>query len=395
MKRILYLTFYFEPDLCAGSFRNSPLAKTLANKLQNLAEIEVISTLPNRYNTFSIDAPEEEQINNLKINRIAIPTHKSGMIDQVLSFKTFYSKALKISREKKYDLVIASSSRLFTAYLGYSIAKEQGIPLYLDIRDIFYDTLEDILKNNLVKKLVLPVIKKLEKQTFSYASHINLISEGFYDYFSHYSNANYTFIPNGIDDLFIDNFMENSEGLENCSADKSFKTIVYAGNIGEGQGLDKIIPQMAQVLGCGYKIIVIGDGGNKSKLINEIQQNNLQNVEFMPPVKRGELINIYNEADYLFVHLNDYKAFEKVLPSKVFELATFPQPIIAGVSGYAAKFIREKVDNSIIFEPCNIDDFLIQFKNFEYKRVKRTEFVSKYKRNTINESLSSSIVNYL
>ena len=38
MKRITYLSFYFEPDLCAGSFRNTPLLKELSfqAKSQNI-----------------------------------------------------------------------------------------------------------------------------------------------------------------------------------------------------------------------------------------------------------------------------------------------------------------------------------------------------------------------
>ena len=53
MKRIVYLTFYFKPDLCAGSFRNSPLAIELSNQanLKNVI-IDLYTTLPNRYNTF-------------------------------------------------------------------------------------------------------------------------------------------------------------------------------------------------------------------------------------------------------------------------------------------------------------------------------------------------------
>ena len=33
MKRVVYLTFYYQPDLCAGSFRNTPLAIELAKQL--------------------------------------------------------------------------------------------------------------------------------------------------------------------------------------------------------------------------------------------------------------------------------------------------------------------------------------------------------------------------
>src|SRR5690606_27861061 len=119
MKRILYLTFYFEPDLCAGSFRNTPLLKELSKQTLNSSEIDVITTLPNRYSTFQAQAKQVEKIDNYTINRIQIPFHRSGMRDQIFSFRKYYLEAQKMANKKQYDLVFASSSRLFTAYLGY------------------------------------------------------------------------------------------------------------------------------------------------------------------------------------------------------------------------------------------------------------------------------------
>ena len=89
MKRIVYLTFYFKPDLCAGSFRNSPLALELAKQAKDVW-IDVYTTQPNRYSTFDADAPDFEEFNNLRIHRINLPPHKSGMLDQVFSFLKYY-----------------------------------------------------------------------------------------------------------------------------------------------------------------------------------------------------------------------------------------------------------------------------------------------------------------
>ena len=70
MKRIVYLTFYFKPDLCAGSFRNSPLALDLANQANSRNTIiDVYTTLPNRYSTFDLHAPAYEEFNNLRIQK--------------------------------------------------------------------------------------------------------------------------------------------------------------------------------------------------------------------------------------------------------------------------------------------------------------------------------------
>ena len=205
MKRIVYLTFYYEPDLCAGSFRNTPLAIELAKQAREKDIIvDVYTTLPNRYSTFEQSAPEFEEIGNLRIHRISLPPHKSGMLDQVLSFKKFYSEVIKLNKNKRADLVFASSSRLFTAYLGYTIAKKSNAPLYLDIRDIFVDTMSDVFKSKILKIGILPLLKLIENKTFSYAKHINLISGGFKSYFTKFSNTEFTFYTNGIDEEFLE-----------------------------------------------------------------------------------------------------------------------------------------------------------------------------------------------
>ena len=162
MKRIVYLTFYFKPDLCAGSFRNSPLAIELSRQanLEN-SFIDLYTTSPNRYNTFKTEAPKYEEIGNLRIHRISLPSHKSGMIDQVLSFSKYFWTVLKMNKGKKTDLVFASSSRLFTAFLGYKLSKKSKAPLFLDVRDIFVDTMLDVLKPSFFKPLIILVLKKI------------------------------------------------------------------------------------------------------------------------------------------------------------------------------------------------------------------------------------------
>lgn len=393
MKRIVYLTFYFKPDLCAGSFRNSPLAAELAKQAKHKdVLIEVYTTIPNRYSSFDIDAPEYEEIDNLRIHRILLPPHKSGMIDQVLSFWKYYNEVLTLNKGKKVDFVFASSSRLFTAFLGYRIAKKSQTLLYLDIRDIFVDTMNDVFKSKFLKFLILPVLKYIESKTFNYAKHINLISGGFKEYFKKYNKSSFTFYSNGIDDEFIHEKNYNSNQLN----DSRQKVIVYAGNIGEGQGLDKIIPQAARLLGNKFQFLIIGDGGTKNLLQTAIEKMALQNVILKKPISRKELQNEYNSADYLFLHLNDYPAFRKVLPSKIFELATFNKPILAGVSGFSAQFIKDEINNSFVFNPCNSKSLVNHLLNFEANsNIERSDFIEKYKRSKINENMASSILNYL
>lgn len=390
MKRILILTFYYEPDFCAGSFRNTPLANEIASIAQSNAIIDVITTQPNRYQSFKDRASSFETHGNLEINRIDVPTHKSGFFDQIKSFAAFYFGALKLIKGRKYDLVYASSSRLFTAYLGKKIAQKNHCPYYIDVRDIFVETMQDVLpKIPILKPLLLLVLGKfIEKPTFNSASHINLVSKGFESYFSNFNVNQFSYYPNGIDDVFIN--LKQNEHISN-----SPKVITYAGNIGEGQGLEKIIPLLAKKLGNNFMIKIIGDGGTKQKLQNCIDEENINNVQIINPVKRDQLIHYYKNSHYLFLHLNSLAAFEKVLPSKIFEYGALDLPIIAGVSGYAATFINQNITNCFVTNPCNADAIVDWILRTEYKLENRDDFIDKYSRKRVTTKLANSILSYL
>jgi hypothetical protein len=392
MRRIVYLTFYFKPDLCAGSFRNSPLALELArqSKLKKI-QVDIYTTLPNRYSSFNIEAPEYEEFENIRIFRVKLPVHRGGMRDQIISFSAYYRHVLRLNKGVKADLIFASSSRLFTAFLGYQLSKRSNSKLVLDIRDIFVDTIKDVVKSSTAKLLLLPFLRYVERITFSKANHINLISGGFEPYFKKFNCQSTSFFTNGIDEEFL----VGTSDIEKEFKQSPVRKIVYAGNIGEGQGLHRIIPEAAR-LGRGLiEFIIIGDGGAKNLLEDAINELDIKNVKLLPPMARTSLINEYENADYLFIHLNDYKAFEKVLPSKLFELATFRKFILAGVSGFSRHFIESEVKHSYVFCPCDANA-LVNFVKYHSMpvRIDRSIFIDRYKRESINQEFAKTIINF-
>ena len=378
--RILVLSFYYQPDLCAGSFRTSALVEQL-NELN--VDVEVVTTMPNRYATFKSEAREFEAQENLKVYRLLLPEHNSGMLDQIRSFYSFYNQAMKLTSARKYDIVYATSSRLFTAFLGKRISRKQSVPIYLDIRDIFLDTLKDVL-SPLIFRLVSPILSMFEKYTFDNVNHINLVSKGFGKYFKEKSNCDsYSFFTNGIDDEFINKDFS-------ITTRKNQLSVLYAGNIGEGQALHRIVPGLA-LLGSDYKFTIIGDGGERSKLVAAC--DGINNVEILHPVNRRELIEKYKQADVLFVHLNDYDAFKKVLPSKLFEYGATGKPILAGVAGYAAEFITTEIINASVFAPTNVEQAFIGLTKLKLEQSPREDFINKFQRSKIMLKLSQSIIN--
>lgn len=385
--RILILSFYYEPDLSAGSFRATALVNALLDQLPTDAHVEVITTLPNRYSSFTSEAPEFETHPRLTVNRVALAAHKSGMIDQSKAFMGFAKGVLRLSKGKDYDLVFSTSSRLMTAALGAHVSKQMVKPLYLDIRDIFVDTIKDVLPKKL-SWFLRPVFSLLEKWTIRTASKANLVSAGFLPYFNvRYPRQNFVLFTNGIDDEFIEIQPDNRTLHES-----KVLNVVYAGNMGEGQGLHAIIPGLAQRFSGRLQFKLIGDGGRKQQLVSAVESMGCNNVEILPPVKRDELIKIYQSADILFLHLNDYDAFKKVLPSKLFEYGALGKPIWAGVAGHAADFINENITNAAVFAPCNLNEAVKSFESLVMVTQPRITFVERFARANIMKKMAEDVI---
>lgn len=383
--RVLVVSFYFRPDLSAGSFRTTALVSAMRQCAPPGMHIDVLTTLPNRYQTYAQSAAEFEAFDGVEIRRIALPTHRSDMFGQARAFLTFARRVLAFTATRDYDLVFATSSRLMTAALGAWIARRQRALLYLDIRDIFVDTIQDLVPRALAWP-ARQVFAPLESWTMRRADRINLVSRGFEDYFrARYPDRSYAWFTNGIDEEFL-----AAAPIPAAPPHKRGEaTILYAGNIGKGQGLHEILPGLAAALRGRARFLVIGDGGQRAVLESALA--GCGNVELRAPLPRAALLEAYRAADVLFLHLGAEPAFEKVLPSKIFEYAALGKPMLAGVAGYAAAFIREEVPNSAVFAPANAAAGVRAFESLDLVDCPRPEFLARYDRRSIVQAMAADI----
>ncbi|KRC81708.1 glycosyltransferase family 4 protein [Sphingomonas sp. Root241] len=388
--KVLILSFYYPPDLSAGSFRALALVKALREVGNENLQIDVITSMPNRYRTLTREAATEENQQGVRVRRIALPGHDSGMADQAYAFIHFARQARRLVRGQDWDIVFATSSRLMTAALGAHLAKHARAPLYLDIRDLFTDTMSDLLAHSPLR-FALPLFRLLERRTFRSASHINLVSAGFESHVRAIApDVDLSIFTNGIDDEFL----ANTFSTAGTTAERP-PLILYAGNIGEGQGLHSIVPAAAAALAQRARFRVIGDGGRRKQLEAAMATSTGRgSVELRDPVPRVELLEQYREADILFLHLNDHAAFRKVLPSKLFEYAATGKPILAGVAGHAAEFLRSEVPAAEVFDPCDVAGMCEAFDRLLARSgtIDRESFKQRFARHNIMRRMANDIL---
>ncbi|HCJ11989.1 MAG TPA: glycosyltransferase WbuB [Opitutae bacterium] len=376
---ILVLTLNYIPDLSAGSFRVTALVEALRQAPQ--CSVDVVTALPNRYSGFCPKIQEDPE--GFNIHRIALPQHKGTLISQVRAYRHFIAGVLDYTKNKHYNCVVASSSRLMTAVLGAIIAKKTRAKLYLDIRDIFAESLPDVLPLKLGYALK-PLLSCLERWAIGRADRVNLVSEGFLEYFQkRYPKRSFTCWTNGVDSEFCSLSSKQPGPILN---------ILYAGNIGLAQGLHLIVPQLAKRLEHRARFTLIGSGNGLRKLTRELEKQRVDNVDLLPPQERKTLVESYENADILFLHLTTQKAFLKVLPSKLFEYAATGKPIWAGLAGYAARFVSSQIENAALFDPENVEQALSALDRLNRESTPRTDFVARYSRETLSRQIAKDII---
>ncbi|WP_460079382.1 glycosyltransferase family 4 protein [Pseudomonas sp. H3_H05] len=387
-KRVLLLSFYYPPDLAAGSFRVEALVKALLSQNDCKLHIDLVTTQPNRYQSYCVPTEGESESSRLSIKRIALPPHKNGIVNQAKAFLVYALGARKAAVGKDYDVVVASSSRLMTAALGALISFKSRTPLYLDIRDIFVDTLPELFPGAAGRTMAY-FFSWIERLTIHQATQVNLISQGFLDYFNErYPARTFTTHTNGVDELFLQPLVN----VTPLSSEETELKIVYAGNIGAGQGLECIVPAMAEQLQGIAHFEIIGDGSTASKLRHALERKNISNVKLIAPTKRSDLLEYYQKADILFLHLNTFKSFRRVLPSKLFEYAATGKPILAGLAGYAKQFTKSRISNAMVFEPGDIEGAITALNRLDLAPVRRTAFVEDFSRASIQQRMASDVL---
>ncbi|SVD26655.1 uncharacterized protein METZ01_LOCUS379509, partial [marine metagenome] len=216
--------------------------------------MHVITTHPNRYASYKVAASNIKLDGRVTIHRIALPNHQSGMLSQSRAFFTYAISAYRLCRKLNPSFLIGTTGRLMTGVLTGVSAHKIGCRYFIDLRDIFSEAISDLFsqKNQILGGVFKTVFSFLERKLFNNAAGVNVVSEGFYEYFQKegIDISNWSFFPNGVDQEFIN--LATTKDV----ASKKVKTILYAGNIGSGQGLDIVLPGIAKKLGSDYHFLV-------------------------------------------------------------------------------------------------------------------------------------------
>lgn len=268
----------------------------------------------------------------------------------------------------KYDVIIVTSPPLFIGISGYLISVFKRISFVFEIRDLWPESAIDT--GVVTNKLVINLAYTLEKFIYKKATLINVLTPAFKDTLINIkgiAQEKIIFIPNAADfslsDDLVQNFDVNKFKVENDLENKFI--ITYVGAHGIANCLDQILETAQLLKDTNVLFLLIGEGMEKSRLVNKASNQNIQNVRFINPVPKAEVFKYILASDMGTSVLKNVETFKTVYSNKTFDYMACKKPILMAIDGVSRALV-EQADAGVFVQPENAEDFAQKVKFYLY-----------------------------
>lgn len=329
--RIQLLTHSFGPEVSPPQRRWSTFIETF---LANGADVDVVA--PNRQSDKTWTPLSEATLKKVG--------GKFSLYSFGFRFRAFrwYSKLLVqflmilfmipcALRTPKPDLLIVTVPALPTLVAGYIVSKVRRVPLVVEMRDAWPELLEEsgVIPWKTAERMAVRCITRMQNS----ASKVVAVTPG------HVAKL----VENGCKDVEVVTngyrFKKFNKSKSRTGNGQRSLRVLYLGNLGESQGLQKAL-DIAAVSKDWMDLRIVGKGSALPALQARADELGLSEV-FYPPVKGAEVLEWYDWADTCLVSLReDWESFDYTVPSKLFELAGYGCHITGLVSGEAKNLMQ-------------------------------------------------------
>jgi glycosyltransferase involved in cell wall biosynthesis len=278
-----------------------------------------------------------EDVDGVKFAWIKTFPYQRNDWHRVLSMVSYMLQAWRIGRRlpklfpevEKPNVIIGSSVHLLAVLAAYWVAKHYRARFIMEVRDLWPQTIIDMGEMS-ERNPIVKTLQFLERFLYRRAERIITLLPLAHEYITSCGvpSEKIVWIPNGVD-------LNEFKGVESrYSSNNSFK-VIYLGAHGQANALDVLLQsaKIVQERGCQeIEFILIGDGPEKSRLIELARKLELRNVEFRDPVPKSEVTETLSEADAFVFNLESIKVFKYgISPNKLFDYMAAGKPVIFSV----------------------------------------------------------------
>lgn len=343
--KITLLSLYYWPEP-AGI---APLAAALAEGLAARGhEVSVVTGFPNyparrvaqeyRGRLFA-----RERIRGVRVFRtwVHVSSERNGIL-KILNHASFTASCVAgILSAGRPDLIATFSPPLTLAVPAMAASWAWGVPHVFCVQDLLPEAAVTLglLKNS----RLIAAMERLELAAYRNASRVVVISDGFRRNLlgKGVSEGKIDLVYNWVDtDRVRPSPREN--GWRHALGLNGDPVVLYSGNMGFSQGLDRVVDAAALLARERVKFVFVGDGTQRERLEARVRETCATNARILPIVPQERWPEALAAADLLLVSQKG-NVLDINLPSKIPSYLAAGRPMIAAVNphGDAARIARE------------------------------------------------------
>jgi len=305
-----------------------------------------------------------ERRDGVDVHRVAMyPEHSRSAVGRVLNYASFAGSATISGRTalRGVDAIWVYNSPV-TVTLPLMVHSRRGrVPYFLHVQDLWPDSLiaSGMLRNGLAGDRVAAMIRRVVRVSEQKSTVIGVISPGVKDLILErhpdVNPAKVVYAPNPTNESLFRPVDEIRRSLA-ISAAQGLVEVMYAGAVGDVQGLDTLLDAAKRIKDYSHiKVSIYGDGISRARLEQRVAEEGISNVTFHGRVSQHEIPQLIARAQIQLVSLASAPFLEFTTPSKIPSLLASGVPIIGQLAGDGARMLNE-AGAGVVVTPGNADE---------------------------------------
>lgn len=348
--RILYIHQYFRTRDGAGSTRSYEFARLLQQKGYNITfvttDVNMKGLTPYAdsgwFHKYRIDSLEVIAVKLSYSNYMSYPR-------RIWSFFLFmlFACLYVVKNGKKFDLIYATSTPLtvaIPALLGKFLRRRRYV---FEVRDLWPEA--PVQMGAIKKKWLIRALYALENMAYTHADHIIALSPGIREGIlsKGIPDNKVAMIPNSCDIELFENGKDDAQ-IEHYRQKYGLAgkfVVLHAGTIGRANGLKYVIDAAEQLKMRGAEDIVfllVGDGGDKPNLEEEICRLKLTNVILTGQIPKKHIPIVYALSDLTITTFLPLPILATNSPNKFFDSLAAGRPVIVNSLGWTKELVENE-----------------------------------------------------
>lgn len=260
-----------------------------------------------------------------------IPETKNSLARAFRYILCHFVQIYKSIRFKNYDIILVSSTPPTQGAMAAIVRKIKKKPLIYNLQDIFPDSIvaTGLTKN---KSFLWRIGRIIENFTYRNADKIIVISEIFKQNImaKGVPESKIEVIYNWVDENEVV-YVEREKNIlfDRYNLDRDKFYVTYNGNIGLTQNMEMLL-DVANMLKDQSDIhfIVMGEGVYKSKVVERMNKENIQNTTVLPFQPYEDISHVFSIGDVGLV-ISKKNVGQNSVPSKTWSIMSATRPVLA------------------------------------------------------------------